>query len=716
MSSDDRKPGESPEPATLSSEERRARARRARRASGRPRREARVHREAGPDAMDNWRSFSRRLAEVHSLEALAEAAMAFVRAQVKVEYSALYLQNLTDGSLELLQADGFTPRERDEAEKTAWSRHPGMVVRTGRVLLVADTERDEQRLSRSSQRSFEVRSRLFFPIVTTQGGVGTVGLVSPRPNAFTERHATVLAFVTEMAGSVYERLAAEDALRRRDRMLSALARGSRALMYAEDFDLALVDLLRDIGSTLGLSRVNVASIQPRRRGPPRLVAEYTWRADDIRRRVFSLTRENAPAGLETYSELLERLGRDEVLSGPLNKLPLPLRPFLEGQGIRSIMMAPVRVEEALWGLVGLEDCRRPRLWSAPEVDALRAVAGTLGAALQHREDERRLQRSEARYRAAVEDQAELICRTDAEGGLTFANAAFRQFFRLGDKDWQGARIRKPGNVKQGAEGTGGFVMLSGSEEILSSEECHEDPQGRQVWLQWSDRPLRNVAGELVGHQSVARDITEARHARHEKDRLVRELRQALEGTAAALSQLVEQRDPYTAGHQRRVATLARAIAESMGLDRDRVDGITIGALVHDLGKISVPVEILSKPSQLSLVEQRLIREHPETGYQILAPLDFPWPVAEMVRQHHERVDGTGYPRGLGGEEILLEARIIAVADAVEAASSNRPYRPARGLAHALDYIEEQSGSGYDPEVVQTCSMLFRHHGFDFQEG
>jgi PAS domain S-box-containing protein/putative nucleotidyltransferase with HDIG domain len=699
----------------LAEAEKRSRARRARRAAARRTGSGSRGETGSPGALEGWRAFSRRMAEVHSIEALAEAAMGFVRAQVPVEYAAFYVQDLVDGSLRLLQADGFTPKEREAAERSAWGRHPGMVVRTGRLLLVPDVERDEQRLSRSSPRSFEVRSRLFFPMTTSKGGVGTVGLASSKPHAFGERHATVLAIVAELASSVYERLATEEALRRRDAMLSALSRGTRGLMRAEDWDLALAELLGDLGRTLDLSRVNVASIQPRRQGPARLVAEYTWRAQGIRPRIFSTSKGRAPAGVSTHVDLLERLERDEVPGGPTTSHHPTLRPFLEQQGIKSILMAPVRVNDKLWGLVGLEDCRRARVWSPPEADALRAVAGTLGAALQRREDERRLQESEARHRAAVHDQAELLCRSDPEGQLEFANPAFLRFFGLESKEWRGHKVRIPARPAARTEGAGGFVMLELNDRVEISEERHRAAGGQVRWLQWSDRPLRDAQGELVGYQSVGRDITEAHKARAEKDRLVRELRKAVEGTASALSQLVEQRDPYTAGHQRRVAALAAAIAESMGLASEEVAGITIGALVHDLGKISVPVEILSKPSQLSSIERRLIQEHPETGYQILAPLDFPWPVAEMVRQHHERMDGSGYPRGLKGDQILLEARIIAVADAVEAASSDRPYRPARGLSHALEYVESHRAVHYDPEVVSACAMLFRHKGFTFPE-
>jgi len=174
---------------------------------------------------------------------------------------------------------------------------------------------------------------------------------------------------------------------------------------------------------------------------------------------------------------------------------------------------------------------------------------------------------------------------------------------------------------------------------------------------------------------------------------------------------VEMRDPYTAGHERRVAELACRMAERMGLDADRVEGLRVASTLHDLGKISVPSEILAKPGRLSDVEYEMIKMHPKTGRDVLKTVEFPWPVAEMVYQHHERMDGSGYPRGLKGDDLLVEARIMAVADVVEAMSSHRPYRSSRGVEAALDEIGAQSGTLYFPPAVDACLALFRDEGF-----
>jgi putative two-component system response regulator len=173
-----------------------------------------------------------------------------------------------------------------------------------------------------------------------------------------------------------------------------------------------------------------------------------------------------------------------------------------------------------------------------------------------------------------------------------------------------------------------------------------------------------------------------------------------------LASLAEKRDPYTAGHQLRVARLASAIAKHMGLAADRVKGIGIAASMHDIGKICVPAELLSKPGRINEHEYGIIKAHPEVGYDILKVIDFPWPLAEIALQHHERIDGTGYPRGLGGHEMLLESRVIAVADVVEAISSHRPYRAALGLESALQEIAGKRGVLYDTDVVDACLALF----------
>lgn len=203
--------------------------------------------------------------------------------------------------------------------------------------------------------------------------------------------------------------------------------------------------------------------------------------------------------------------------------------------------------------------------------------------------------------------------------------------------------------------------------------------------------------------------------------LTKKLKQNLEklnktmgGIIQAIALIVGTRDPYTAGHQRRVADLAKVIAQEMGLSDEQMDGLHMAGLIHDLGKISVPAEILSKPSELSEIEFSLIKGHSQAGYEILKEIDFPWPIAEIVLQHHERLDGSGYPAGLKGPEICLEAKILMVADVVEATASHRPYRPGRGIEAALEEISRNKGVLYDPTVVAACLRRVQEKGYAFE--
>ena len=205
-----------------------------------------------------------------------------------------------------------------------------------------------------------------------------------------------------------------------------------------------------------------------------------------------------------------------------------------------------------------------------------------------------------------------------------------------------------------------------------------------------------------------RDITERKYQ-------TELLQKSLEQSIQSIIDTVEKRDPYTAGHQHRVSDLSVCIAKEMGLPAETIHGIRLAAAIHDLGKIQVPVEILSKPGKLSDIEFMLIKTHAQAGYDILKHVDYPWPIATMIWQHHERLDGLGYPQGLKGEEIMLESRILAVADVIEAMASHRPYRPALGIEAALAEIERARGSSFDSTVVDACLKLFREGRFTFSE-
>jgi energy-coupling factor transporter ATP-binding protein EcfA2 len=223
-----------------------------------------------------------------------------------------------------------------------------------------------------------------------------------------------------------------------------------------------------------------------------------------------------------------------------------------------------------------------------------------------------------------------------------------------------------------------------------------------------------IEASLKWVQQEIWEVAERRRAEEELLQSYVRLQRGLEGTVNIVAVAIEMRDPYTAGHQRRVTQLACAIAKEMGLPEEQIEGLRMAGRIHDLGKINVPAEVLSKPGRLTDLEYGLIKVHPQVGHDMLKTIEFPWPVAPIVLQHHERMDGSGYPQGLSGEEIILEARILGVADVVEAMASHRPYRPARGIDKALEEISQNRGVLYDPKVVDACLKLFAEKGFEFE--
>lgn len=256
-------------------------------------------------------------------------------------------------------------------------------------------------------------------------------------------------------------------------------------------------------------------------------------------------------------------------------------------------------------------------------------------------------------------------------------------------------------------------VLSGKKLIDIPEE-HIQTRGGEKILHTKKLSLLNEKGEPSFLLGISEDITERKRAEEQLRQTLENLRKAVNTTIQVMVSAIEARDPYTAGHQIRSANLARAIATEIGLPKEKIDGIRMAGSIHDIGKLSIPSEILTKPTKLTNLEFSLIKEHSQKGFEILKDVESPWPLAQIVYQHHERMDGSGYPRQLKGKDIIIEARILAVADVVEAMASHRPYRPSLGLNSALAEIENNKGTIYDTDAVDACLKLFREKGFQLE--
>ncbi len=235
-----------------------------------------------------------------------------------------------------------------------------------------------------------------------------------------------------------------------------------------------------------------------------------------------------------------------------------------------------------------------------------------------------------------------------------------------------------------------------------------------LWIQERSHIVLDLEGRIDYVSGVLFDITQRKRGEKALGQSLEKFQKALTGTVKALSSVLEMRDPYTSGHQRRVTQLACAISKELGFSEEQIEGMRIIGFLHDIGKIAVPAEILNKPGKINDHEFAIIKMHAQAGFNILKEIDFPCPVAETIAQHHERMDGSGYPQGLAGAEILMQARILAVADVVEAMSSHRPYRPGLGIEAALEEVAKKKGTLYDPEVVDACVRLFTEKGFTFR--
>lgn len=328
--------------------------------------------------------------------------------------------------------------------------------------------------------------------------------------------------------------------------------------------------------------------------------------------------------------------------------------------------------------------------------------------IRRKQSENALRDSEKKYRQLVENISSILYTADNKGIINYISPSVQSLTGYSPSEIVGHSLFVlicPEDIP--------FIEKQFEKRLSDCLEASEyrivKKSGETIWVRSSSRPII-IENKIIGLRCLLTNIDEDKKSKEKlKDSLER-LRNATRGIIQAMALTIETRDPHTA---RRVAGLAQAIAIQMNLPAHQIEGIDMAGAIHDIGKLSVPADILSKPSKLSEIERQLIMIHPEAGYNILKDMEFPWPVAQIVLQHHERMNGSGYPKGLMGEDILIETRILSIADVVEAMASHRPYRPALGIDKALEEISEKKGILYDPAAVDACLRLFNEKGFMF---
>jgi len=423
-----------------------------------------------------------------------------------------------------------------------------------------------------------------------------------------------------------------------------------------------------------------------------------------------------------YDQVIERVPITQGIIGRVARTAEPVlledvradATFLEAiEGIVSEVCVPLFDQGRVVGVLNVESSKAMAL---REVDLrlMTALSEHISVAIGRARLYTEVQESEGRYADLYDNAPDMYFTVRRDGTVLSVNRLGAEMLGYQKEELIGKPVVvvfHPDDVASVQRQIDGILKSEKGISKLDFRKIRKD--GSVIYVSERVSLQYDPQGEPI-LRIICRDITERKRAEEELQHTLAKLREALGGIIRTVALTVETRDPYTAGHQRRVSNLARAIANEMGLSEEQTDGIRMAGLIHDLGKIAIPTEILITPSRLNDLQWGMIQTHPQVGYDILKTIDFPWPLAEIVFQHHERMDGSGYPQGLSGEGIMLEARVLAVADVVEAMASHRPYRPPHGLDKALEEISQNRGILYDPEVVDACLKLFTEKGFELE--
>ena len=508
------------------------------------------------------------------------------------------------------------------------------------------------------------------------------------------------------------------AAQRADRSLRMTCECNRALLRAAD-DLSLAQETCWIISEIGeypLVWVAIAGVEE---GRPLLTAAHA-RSENALPPFASTTWADLRSSPTPAGSAI-RTGKPHLAQDLLTAHPShSLRASASAQGFAAWLALPLTEAGAILGAMNIYSTD-PDAFNPDEVRLLVQLAGDLACGIhvirQRAEralTEAALRESEERYRALVDHIPMVVLQMNSDHRIIMANATAAEICNTSVSGLIGklchTQLHKSDAPCPNCAGSSAMKTRQPGEHSLSVPLDNGACRAIRVRV----FPTFSRDGEPTGFIEVGEDVTEQKKAREQLVESAAKLQKMMNGTIKAISSALEVRDPYTAGHERRVSQLACAIAGLLGLSEQHIEGIRIAGFLHDIGKIAVPTEILTRPGNLNEHEWGIIKTHPKFGYDILKEIDFLWPVALATLQHHERLDGSGYPQGAAGDQIILEARIIAVADIVEAMVSHRPYRPALGVEAALAEIAANRGTHYAPEVADACARLFVEQGFRFE--
>ena len=504
------------------------------------------------------------------------------------------------------------------------------------------------------------------------------------------------------------------ALSRQKDLYNALSQTNEAIVRASGRDELFAAVCR-IAVENGHFRFALVVLLDENERQARPVAKYGNDAGTLDQLSMSLN--DADATSRGITGQVVRSGRHGISNDVLNDpVTAPWHEAARHAGVGSVGSFPICLGGAVTGAFNVY-AGEPGFFTDDLIAVLDEMAIDISFALDNIEREAALLRAMEELRAAAEQFRGLVEQTIAgiyiiqDERFAYLNPRFAEIFGYASAD----ELIGRDSLSVVAEKDRGMVAenirlrIAGEVRALNFSFTGQRKDGSliEVGLNSAYATYRGRAA-IIG---LLQDISEKKRAEERIQGYIEQLESAFMRTVEVATTLSEMRDPYTAGHERRVGELATAIGAELGFDAPRQEGLKVAGYLHDIGKINIPSEILSKPGKLSPIEYQLIQGHPRAGYDVLKEVMFPWPVAEVALQHHERIDGSGYPQGLKGEAILLEARIMAVADVIEAMSSHRPYRPGLGIDRALAEIARGRGTAYDPVVAEACLKLFREKGY-----